>query len=92
MPTGDYHDQASTALTVNYVFFRFTTPHTRWDLCNDDALLNVLYSFDGINQAGVLFPGDVYKWEPKPGDYSPGVYLKSNVANASYRLMTAEGA
>ena len=92
MPTGNYHDQASTALTNAYVLFTFTTQAISFSIMNDDAADSIQVSYDGVTQSRNILAGEEYNWVAHAnGDYKVMVYLKSTAAGASYRLETTEG-
>lgn len=87
MPTGTYHDNASTALTNAYVYFGFGTACKTYDILNDELAGgdNIEVSRDGVNQTKSLKPGEKYSYPPD-NSYVFGVYLKSTPAGALYRL------
>ncbi len=85
MPTGDYHDQSTTALTANYVQFRPSTPAKSYTVINDDAAKVVYVSWDGTHIIKKVMPGEVYNRNPGNG-YVSAVYLESLAADADYRL------
>ncbi len=92
MPTGDYHDQGTTALTNAYVLFKFSTPAISYSIINDDAADNIEVSYDGVNQARSIAAGEAFNGSGSGnGSYIFGVYLKSTPAGASYRLETSQG-
>lgn len=85
MPTEDYHDQTTTALTNAYVLFKPINASKAFSIINDDAADNIEISWDGVNQAKSIAAGESYDRSPYSG-FLPGIWIKSTPAGANYRL------